>query len=334
MKELFWFLIIIIFCFCLIMVFLYILIFLYKRFGIIGLKEKDFKKSHIFSDENNKPSNYLDIYNYYYYNLSRNRFDISMIFSMNEVYKKIIQNTWYEKTNKTLNLNNPLTFNEKMQWLKLYNSIPIKTILADKYLVREYIKNKIGAQYLIPLLGVYSKFEDINFAQLPNQFVIKCNHGSGFNIIVKDKSNLNMEIIKKQLDEWMGYNYGLSFKMELHYRDIQPKIIIEKYMDDGTGDLRDYKITCFNGKPEFLWIDINRHSEHKRNLYDLKGNQLPYEFNTKYKSIPLSEKPKQLRQLLKLASILSKNFLFARIDFYLVDQRIYHNRVYNNSILK
>ena len=176
--------------------------------------------------------------------------------------------------NKPLNLDNPVTFNEKIQWLKLYNSIPIKTRLADKYLVREYVKNKIGKEYLIPLLGVYDKFEEINFGMLPDKFVIKCNHGSGYNIIVKDKSKLNLKDIQTKINNWMNINYPFVYGMELHYRDIEPKIIIEEFMDDGTGDLKDYKITCFNGKPELIWVDSDRFTNHKRNLYDLNWKQL------------------------------------------------------------
>ena len=195
---------------------------------------------------------------------------------INENYKKILKRWWFKRNKKPLNLDKPLTFNEKIQWLKLYDSTPHKTLLADKYKVRDYITKKIGKEYLIPLYNVYNKFEEINFEKLPKQFVIKCNHGSGYNIIIKDKSNLNLTIIKKNLDKWMNSNYAFYYGLELHYRDIEPKIIIEKYMDDGTGDLRDYKITCFNGKPEFIWIDSNRHTEHKRNLYDLNWNQLFY----------------------------------------------------------
>ena len=223
---------------------------------------------------------------------------------------------------KPLNLDNPLTFNEKIQWLKLYDSTPIKTLLADKYKVRSYIKKVIGEEYLIPIYGVYDNFEDINFDKLPNKFVIKCNHGSGYNIIVKDKSKLNLETVKKRLNIWMKQKYGLDL-VELHYRDMIPKIIIEKYMDDGTGDLRDYKITCFNGKPEFIWIDSERHTHHKRNLYDLNWNQLPYKINSHYDTFHSPEKPKYLKKLLNLAAILSKGFVSVRVDFYIIKQKIY-----------
>jgi hypothetical protein len=120
----------------------------------------------------------------------------------------------------------------------------------------------------------------------------------------------------------MNKNFSISNK-ELNYRDIQPKIIIEKYMDDNSGDLRDYKITCFKGKPEFIWMDADRHSNHKRNLYDLNWKQLPYIFNSHYATFPSPAKPKCLKKLLKLSSILSKGFSFVRVDFYIINEKIY-----------
>ena len=238
-------------------------------------------------------------------------------------YKQELQN-WYRRvTGKYLNLDNPRTFNEKIQWLKLYDSTPIKTRLADKYLVRDWVKEKIGEQYLIPLLGVYDKFEEIDFDKLPNQFVIKCNHGSAMNIIVKDKSKLDLNDAKEKLDKWMNTNFAFKYGFELHYRDIEPKIIIEQYMDDGTGDLKDYKYTCFDGKPEFIWIDSDRHTVHKRNLYDLNWKQLPYKVNSKYDTFKSPEKPDCLEKMTELAAKLSKGFPYVRVDFYIINNKIY-----------
>ena len=302
-------------CFFSIEFFIHIIIYLHRNFGIIGLKDKYFINNNI-------------IFNYTNYNIKDKHSNITKkklldnFFHINDKYKTRIKNWWSKVHKKPLNLDNPLTFNEKIQWLKLYDSTPIKTILADKYKVRNYIKKVIGEEYLIPIYGVYDNFEDINFDKLPNQFVIKCNHGSGYNIIVKDKSKLNLENIKNKLNIWMKRKYGLHL-VELHYRDMIPKIIIEKYMDDGTGDLRDYKVTCFNGKPEFIWIDSERHTNHKRNLYDLNWNQLPYKINSHYTTFQSPEKPKHLKKLLNLASILSKGFASVRVDFYIIKQKIY-----------
>ena len=194
-------------------------------------------------------------------------------------------------------------------------------------MVREYVSDKIGEKYLIPLLGAYKKFEDINFNNLPNKFVIKCNHGSGFNIIVKNKTNLNISKIKSKLNNWMKENYAFSSGLELHYRDIDPMIIIEKYMDDGTGNLRDYKFHSFNGKPLFLWVDNERYVNHRRNLYDLNWNQLPYKINTNYETFPSPEKPKLIKKMIDLVSKLSEGFNYVRIDLYIIKDKIYFGEI-------
>lgn len=306
-------------CFFSIEFFILIIIYLHRSFGIIGLKDKYFINNNI-------------IFNYANYSIKEKHSNISKkelldnFLHKNDLYKTKIKNWWYNFKKKPLNLDNPLTFNEKIQWLKLYDSTPIKTFLADKYKVRNYIKKVIGEEYLIPIYGVYDNSEDINFDKLPNKFVIKYNHGSGFNIIVKNKTKLNLENIKKRLNIWKKLKFGNN-SVELHYRDIIPKIIIEKYMDDGTGDLKDYKITCFNGKPEFIWIDSERYINHKRNLYDLNWNQLPYKINSHYPTFQSPKKPKHLKKLLNLASILSKGFATARVDFYIIKQKIYFGEI-------
>ncbi len=233
---------------------------------------------------------------------------------------------WYKKvTGKKLNLYNPQTFNEKIQWSKIFDSTPIKTLLADKYLVRDWVAEKIGEQYLIPLLGVYDSFEEIDFDKLPNRFVIKCNHGSAYNIIVKDKSALDLDNVKAKLDKWMAENFAFKYGYEMHYRDIPPKIIIEQYMEDGDADdLPDYKVWCFNGKTEFIWIDINRFTDHKRRVYDANWNTLDITVNAK---VPISDeimpKPDYLEELLHVSSVLSEGFPHVRVDFYVIGGKLY-----------
>ena len=293
---------------------------LYKEEEIIDAKISPYIVHY---SDKKKPWNGIQIYmEKYWWNIAKKTPFINL-FSRENIYKIKIKQFWYKHFKKKLDFYRLRTFNEKIQWLKLYDSTPIKTILTDKYLVRSWIKEKIGEEYLIPLLGVYDNFEEINFKKLPNQFVIKCNHGSGYNIIVKNNSQLNMAKIKSKINTWMNQNYAFTSGLELHYRDIKPKIIIEQYMDDNTGDLRDYKVICFNGKPYFLWIDCNRHLNHKRNLYDLNWNQLPYKVNTKYSTFPSPKKPKSLDKMKDLAIILSKNFAFVRVDFYIINDKIY-----------
>lgn len=235
-------------------------------------------------------------------------------------YRQDLEKWYLRIMRQPLNLDRPRTFNEKLQWLKLYDSTPIKTRLADKYSVRDWVKEKIGEQYLIPLLGVYDKFEDIDFDKLPNRFVIKCNHGSGYNIIVKNKSELDLKEVKQKLDKWMHENFAFKVGFELHYRDIQPKIIIEKFIEnEKSHDLYDYKFWCFNGKVEYIQFLSERNiSGLKMAFYDKKWNKQTFVY-----SHPLDEKtitkPDNLNQMLNLAEKLSENFPHVRVDFYRLD---------------
>lgn len=238
-------------------------------------------------------------------------------------YKAELIIWYYRRTKKFLNLDNPLSFNEKIQWLKLYDSTPLKTQLADKFLARSWVAKKIGEEYLIPLLGVYDSYDQIEFEKLPEQFVLKANHGSGWNIIVKDKKSLDNDVAKSKFDVWMKRNFAFANGLELHYKDIPPKIVVEKYMADLEGDIFDYRFFCFNGKPEYVWVDIGSGTaNHRRNIYDLEWNLQDYEVS--YPKIsPLPEKPDTFEQMKKLAALLCAEFSFVRVDFYSVDGKIY-----------
>lgn len=229
---------------------------------------------------------------------------------------------WYKKqTGKELNLDNPQTYNEKIQWLKLYDSTSLKTRLADKYLVREWVKEKIGEEYLIPLLGVWDYFEDINFDKLPNKFVLKANHGCGWNIIVKDKNKFDKKEAKAKFDKWMNTNFAFVNGFELHYKDIKPKIIAEEYIESKNGDLYDYKVFCFNGKPHYILIVWNRINSSKatRAFFDTYWNIQGFTFDCPLQEHVEFKKPENLQDLLSISSKLSAGFCHARIDFYKLD---------------
>lgn len=230
---------------------------------------------------------------------------------------------WFYKTaGYQIDFDNPQTLNEKIQWLKLYDSTPLKTKLSDKYLVRGWIAEKIGSQYLIPLLGAWDSFDDIDFDQLPQQFVLKCNHGSGMNIIVKNKNDFNREEARAKISKWMAQNYAFKASLELHYRDIQPKIMAEKYMENADGELKDYKFMCLNGKPAFIWVDSMRYTDHKRNVYDTDFNLLPLRIG--YENFDDTGcKPQNLGKMLELAAKLSQDFSCVRIDLYEANGKIY-----------
>ena len=228
---------------------------------------------------------------------------------------------WYKRTqNSELNLYNPKTFNEKIQWSKLYDSTPIKTLLADKYLVRDWVKEKIGEEYLIPLLGVYDSFDEIDFEKLPKQFVIKCNHGCAYNIIVKDKSQLDLNDVKSKLNRWMNENFAFKFGLELQYRDIKPKIIIEQFIEnEEADDLYDYKFYCFNGKPTYVqFISDRKGLDIKQSFYDMDWQKQSFynnnQFDPRIKQCPVS-----FQKMKELAAVLSKGFPFVRVDFYQMD---------------
>lgn len=242
-----------------------------------------------------------------------------------EKYPQYLKEWFFRVTGKTLNLENPQTFNEKIQWLKLYDSTPLKTKLADKYLVREYVKEKIGEEYLIPLLGVWQNPDDINFDELPEKFVLKTNHGSGWNIIVKDKSKINVEQAKSQLNEWLHTNYAFCCGLELHYKNIKPLIIAEEYIETNNNDLEDFKFLCFNGQVKYIWVDKNRYTEHKRNIYNidwiLSDKQISE--NHVYENFANCPKPFNLNKMIEFAKILSKGFSFVRVDFYENNKKMY-----------
>lgn len=236
----------------------------------------------------------------------------------NEKYEKLLK-SWYKKrTNLKLDINNPKTLNEKVQWLKLYDSTPIKTLLADKYLVKNYIKNKIGEKYVIPLLKVWDSYKNINFNSLPNKFVLKANHGSGMNIIIYNKKKTNIKKIKKIAKKWMKKNYAFENGYEFHYMNIKPKIIAEKYFENIKGDLYDYKVYCFDGRVESIAFLSGKKTFRRIAFFDSQWNRLNYTdtYPPFEKKIP---KPNKLNEMIKISQILSKGFAFVRIDFYILN---------------
>lgn len=241
----------------------------------------------------------------------------------NHTTLKLIAKDYYKYTGEKLN-NPPKTYTEKIQYVKVYDITKEKSDLSDKYLARKWVKDKIGEEFLIPLLGVWDSFDEIDFTQLPNQFVLKTNNASGTNIIVKDKSLIDMRKMRKKMSFWMEQNFAFAGKgFELQYNYITPKIIAEKYIEDSNGELNDFKFLCFNGKPFYCWVDVGRTTDHRRNVYSMdwelqEWNQFSYS-NTDYSL----GKPKNFDQMVELATILSTGFSHVRVDLYNVDGTIY-----------
>jgi len=233
---------------------------------------------------------------------------------------------WYYKKvfGRELNLDNPQTLNEKIQWLKLYDRNPLYHKLIDKYEAKKIIASKIGEEYVIPTLGIYDRFEEIDFDKLPEQFVLKCTHDAASTVICKDKSTFDIEAARKKLKKAQKLDYYQVEGRQWGYKGIKPRIICEKYMEDESGyELKDYKIFCFNGEPEYVEVDFNRWIKHKLNPYDFDWKPLNFcdtSLNDYEANIP---KPTRLEDMRRIARILAKDIPFVRVDFYSIYDKIY-----------
>lgn len=223
----------------------------------------------------------------------------------------------------------PTTFNEKLQYLKLYDRRPEYTVMVDKYKARGYIAEKIGEQYLIPLIGVWNDPDEIDFAELPNQFVMKCNHNSGLGMcICKDKAQLNIPKVKKELRKGLKQDYYLTGR-EWPYKDVPRKIIAEQFLQSDAGGLTDYKIHCFNGVPKFILVCKDRFTESglTEDFYTTDWEHMAVKRPKIPNAVAPSAKPEKLDEMLSLAAKLSENIPFLRVDFYIVDNKIYFSEL-------
>ena len=239
--------------------------------------------------------------------------------------KLFVKIQYRKRMKKKLNLKTPKTFTEKLQWLKVYDHNPNYTIMVDKYLVRDYINKKIGKEFLVPILGVYDNFSDIDFSKLPNKFVIKCNHDSGGIVICKSKKKLNVVSAREKIEKSLRRNYYYSNR-EWPYKNVKPKIIIEKYLEDKESHLiRDYKFFCFNGDPKFIYVSegLEDHSTAKISFFDLDFKPMPFKRSdySAFETIP--KKPINLDLMIKFSKILSKDIPHIRVDFYEVNKKLY-----------
>lgn len=237
---------------------------------------------------------------------------------------------WYRKVyEKELDLDYPVTYNEKIQWIKSRGATEEITRLVDKYLVRDWIKEKIGEEYLIPLLGVWDSWDQIDFAALPNKFVLKCNHGSGMNLLVEDKSKINLPEEKRKFDEWMQYDFAFLYQdFQMQYRGIKRKILAEQFMNmQGWSDLLDYKFHCYNGEPIHCQVISERRRNECIDFYDMQWNHLDFIDVPKGSPIKNSalkiEKPKHFEEMKRIAKILAEGFPYVRVDLYEIDGRVY-----------
>lgn len=227
--------------------------------------------------------------------------------------------------NQKLNLKEPKTFNEKLQWLKLYDRKPEYTKMVDKYEAKKYVADIIGEEYIIPTLGVWDKFEDIDFTKLPNQFVLKPTHASGNVFICKNKDEIDYKKLKKTVQKWLKRNYYLVHR-EWPYKNVKPRIIAEQYMATyKQKELIDYKFFCFNGEPKFLYVSEGLSNHENARISFVNMNYEKTEFYRKdYRPFDkLPNKPTNFDKMKELSKELSKNIPFIRVDFYEVNGQVY-----------
>lgn len=241
--------------------------------------------------------------------------------------KLYLQICFYLEMGRKLDLKNPKTMDEKMQWLKLYNRKPEYTTMVDKVLVKDYMRNLLGDQYIVPLLGVWDSPDEIDFSTLPNQFVLKTNHSGGNTgvIIVKDKNSLDIGVVKKKLNESLKSDIYARYR-EWPYKNIKKKVFAEAYLGE---DLSDYKFYCYNGHADAVLVCIDRQIGEPKfyffdktwqlKRYNKRGKEAPEDF-----TLP---KPEGIDEMFSLASELSKGYPFLRVDFYNINGRIYFGEV-------
>lgn len=280
-----------------------------RRFGFIGIIKQALSKFGLIN---------FDVYNFlyerYYSKLKKEDFEDELI----DWYK-------YRSLSDRNPLENPKTFNEKIQWLKINDATKLKTICADKYAVRGYVEEKVGKEYLIPLLGCWDKFEDIDFSKLPDKMIFKSTTGSARYKIIKNKKNIDYADLKKSMDSWQKLPYGFA-GMEIHYLDIERKIICEKLLDMAGPSVADYKIHCFNGKPLIVeYISDRKNHSYRESWFDTDWNNLNIVMDSdsamNHEIIP--NPPKNLEKMIEISKVLSKDFIYVRVDLYEIDGEIY-----------
>lgn len=233
-----------------------------------------------------------------------------------------LKKAWKVKMGGVLDLQHPKSFSEKLQWLKIHDRKPLYTVLVDKYAVKTYVSEKIGKEYVIPLLGVWEKFDNIDFNSLPEQFVLKCTHDSGGLVIVKDKNRLNKAAARKKINRCLKRNFYYTGR-EWPYKNVKPRIIAEPYLTDGSGtELKDYKFLCFHGEPRLVEVHQGRFTKgHTQDIYDMEWKKTPFTQGACADFV--HAKPVNMDKMVQFSRKLSKNFMHIRVDWYEVKGHLY-----------
>lgn len=242
--------------------------------------------------------------------------------------KLYIKLKWYgRRMPYRLNLKKPRTFSEKLQWIKIYDHNPLYTTLVDKYKVKEYVANRIGPEYVVPLYGVWDSIEDIDWESLPKRFVIKTNHDCGGLIICTDKEQFDVSAAKEKLSRSLNRDYYYESR-EWPYKNVERKIFAEAYLEDGTGDLKDYKFFCFNGEPKYCQVISGRNTNMCIDFFDKEWNHQVFHEPYWYPFADVGPiRPINYDKMWELAGILAHGKPFSRIDFYDVNGNIYFGEI-------
>lgn len=237
--------------------------------------------------------------------------------------RRYLKLEYFLEMKKRLNLDNPETFNEKLQWMKLYDRNPLYTSLVDKAAVKDYVASVMGKDdIIIPTLGVWNSFDEIDFDGLPGQFVLKTTHDSGGVVICLDKRTFDLEAARRKLEKSLTHNYYLEHR-EWPYKDVRPRIIAEKFMVDESGiELKDYKFFCFDGEPKMLFIATDRPFDTRFDFFDIQFHHLPFTQGHPNAERPIA-KPDNFERMIEIARRLSKGFSQVRVDLYNVNGKIY-----------
>ena len=244
--------------------------------------------------------------------------------------KAYIRLAYFRRFHKFPDLKNPKTFNEKLQWLKLYDRKPEYTVMVDKYEAKKYVSDIIGEDHVIPTLGVWDRFEDIDFDSLPNQFVLKCTHDSGGLVICRDKNALDIEFAKNKINKSLSVNY-YHYGREWPYKNVKPRILAEKFMSDERNpqSLIDYKFYCFDGEPKFLYISsgLEDHSTAHISFVTLDWDFAPYQRSDFASFDELPPKPERFDEMIEHCKKLSKGKSFLRVDLYEINDTVYFSEL-------
>ena len=236
--------------------------------------------------------------------------------------KTFIKWEFFSMMHRFPNLENPTTYNEKLQWLKLNCQNPEYTKMVDKYEAKEYVRKILGDEYIIPILGVWNSFDEIDFDKLPEKFVLKCTHDSGGLVICKDKSKLDKNEARKKIEKSLKHNYYLEHR-EYPYKNVKPRIIAEQFMVDESGtELKDYKFFCFNGVCKMLFVATDRPFDTRFDFFDTDFNHLPFKQGHPLATKKIA-KPKGFEEMKRIAEKLSVNIPHVRVDLYDINGHIY-----------